>query len=164
MSLSLTFTPTITGTETLETNVAFASDAQILHTVSALSLSLNGSSSPPVSKISAFQKALSGGSGSIDFTALPQAGGGTQDLTGLKPRFAILRNPSTNTGNITIADGASNGHNFFGDGSGQITLKPGQWAIHFFAGSADAVASGDRTIDLTGTGSEALDVYLVFGS
>lgn len=164
MSVTLTFTPTIQAQETLETGVTFASDAAITHAITDLSLALTGSSSPPVSKIAEGRKALSGGLGTIDFSAITGANGATQDMTGLKPRFAIFRNPSTNTGSMVIADGASNGHNFFGDGNGQITLLVGQWVILYFAGNAAAVASGDKTIDLSGTGTESLDYWLVFGS
>lgn len=164
MSATLTFSPTIQAAETLTSGVTFTSDAVITHAITDLALALTGSSSPPVSVVVEGQFAMSGGAGTINMAALTGANGATVDATGLKPRFAVLRNPSTNTGSIVIADGAANGHNFFGDGSGQITLKVGQWAILYFAGNADAVASGDRTIDLTGTGTEALDYFLVFGS
>lgn len=164
MALTLTFTPTIQAAETLESGVTFSSDAILTHALTDLGLALTGSSSPPVSKIAEGRKALSGGAGTLDFAAIPGANGATQDMTGLKPRFAILRNPSTNTGSMVVADGATNGHNFFGDGSGQVTLLVGHWIILYFAGNAAAVASVDKTIDITGTGTESLDYFLVFGS
>lgn len=164
MALTLTFTPTIQAAETLESGVTFASDTSITHAISDLSLALTGSSSPPVSKIAEGRKAMSGGAGTIDFSAIAGANGATQDMTGLKLRFAIFRNPSTNTGSISIVDGASNGYNIFGDSSGSETLLVGQWLIRYFAGNADAVASGDKTIDIAGTGTESLDYWLVFGS
>lgn len=126
---------------------------------------LNASSTPAVSMVADFQKALSSGAGTIDLTAVPGVSG-TQDMTGKKIVMAKFRNPSTNANPITVKFGATNGYLLLGTGW-QITLSPGQ-EITFgpqaaVAASTPSVSSTTKTIDLSGTGSQALDVILVAG-
>ncbi len=171
MSVAVTASLSLSVVETLETNVAYASgDKAIQHTLADLLAgitayaSLNGSTSPPASKGAAWDVTLSAGAATIDLTALPQAGGGTQSMNGLLARYLVFVNPVSNANNITIADGATNGYLLFGDSSGQITLKPGQFVILYCAGNAQTVGGSAKNIDLTGTGSQVLRVMAVFGS
>lgn len=122
-----------------------------------------GATAIPATKHAGFQKALSAGAGTIDFTALPgNTSGETVDGTGLKVRNLKLENPSTNANAITITPGASNGIDLLG-ADFSLTLAPGQKAQFDLDNDSPTIASGDRTIDLAGTGTQALDVQVVMG-
>ncbi len=123
----------------------------------------NASSAVPVTKVASFRVTLSSGLGSINLAALP---GATADETvvgtGLKPQLVKFRNLATNANTITIVEGASNGHALLG-ASFSITLAPGQSILAFLDEAAQDVASGDRLLDITGTGSQILEVVIVLG-
>jgi hypothetical protein len=147
---------------------AYVSSADAGYTVNGLnqSGSLSASTTPPVTKSSTFDKALVAGAATIDLTSLPDDDGnvGAVDFTGLKPQVVILTNKSTNANAITIAKGASNGYTGFG-AAFSITLQPGDTVA--FKGNDNAgvtdVASGARTLDLSGTGTQVLQVQLIAG-
>jgi hypothetical protein len=126
-------------------------------------LTLTAATAVPVTKQATFDQAMSAGAATIDLAALP---GKTADETvvgtGLKVQVLKLVNPDTNANPITVAKGASNGHTLLG-ASWTLTLKPGQSALFYFDEAAPDVSSGDRTIDVSGTGSQALSVHVVLG-
>lgn len=107
---------------------------------------------------------LSGGTYTIDLTALASGNLPTKDLTGLKVQFFKFRNRSGNA-NMTIADGAANGYHIFGDASGQITLPPGMEVL-LAATAAEGlpdVSGTAKNITITGTGAQSFDVQIVAG-
>lgn len=123
---------------------------------------LNASSTPPVTKYSAFAQALTAGAATIDLTSLPDSAGnaGAVTFNGLKVQGYIFKNPSTH--DVTLTAGASNGYDLHGSGW-SITIRPGeelQWRGNDGAGD---VGSGAKTIDLAGTGTDTLDVELIAG-
>lgn len=123
------------------------------------------STTVPVTKQAAFQKALSTGTGTIDLTAIP---GDTVDETingsGLKVQFLKLKNPTTNANKIVVTKGGSNGYGFGAAGdTWTIPLDPGHEVLLSFDDDNPDVAGGAKTIDLTGTGSQALDVQIILG-
>lgn len=141
-------------------------DATITINQMNVSATLTASTTPPVTKYSAFSVALSSGTGSIDLTSLPDNNGVAAAVTfsGLKPQVVKLRNKSTNANSIKVAVGASNGYDGFGSDFA-VTLQPGDellWKGNDNSGVTD-VASGKRTFDLTGTGSQVLEVELIAG-
>lgn len=108
---------------------------------------------------------LSGGTVTIDLTALSNGNLPTKDFTGLTVQFIKVRNPSTNANNITVADGAANGYLIFGDASGQVTIPPGM-TVMFGAVATEGLAAVSATvknITVTGTGSQAFDIQIVAG-
>jgi hypothetical protein len=155
---------TETGVDVPSTPAA-NSAASLTHDAFNISQSLGAATTPVGTKIAFFELALSGGAASIDLTALPH-NGGTVDGTGLKVQAALFRNPAANAA-MTVKDGASNGYNIFGDSSGQVTI-PGHATkasavMLFFPEGLPDVAAGAKTIDVTGTGTEVLEVGLVLG-
>jgi hypothetical protein len=60
---------------------------------------------------------------------------------------------------MTFATGGTNGYNF----GGPVTVQPG--GLVLIAGNAGlpAVAAGAKTIGVTGTGTQTVEVFLVFG-
>jgi len=159
--------------------VAYASTVQIVETFSGAQSgdptatfgpyndadTLTAATSVPVTKHADFDQALSTGTATINLQALP---GKTADETivgtGLKVQILKLRNKSTNANKITATKGASNGYGLDAAGaSWTIALDPGQSALLILKDSAPDIAAGARTIDLTGTGSQVLEVEVVMG-
>jgi len=125
---------------------------------------LDSSTTPAATKYSPFQKALSSGTGTIDLTSLPDEDGvaGAVTFLGLRIARAVFRNPAANANSITITFGASNPH-LLGGAAWKVILLPGESWVYRGNGTGEVVASGAKTWDLTGTGSQALDVILVAG-
>jgi len=119
-------------------------------------------SSPDVELVYEGTVALTDGSATIDLTDLSDKGGNTIATTGKKVRIISAIPTSTNTGAITLSDGASNGYELFGDGW-SIDLTAGQRLLAFCDIDTPDVASGAKTIDLAGTAVESIDLLIVFG-
>jgi hypothetical protein len=95
-------------------------------------------------------QALSTGTATIDLTASPYSGGVKT------PIRMFLMNPSANANTITIAKGGTNGYAGFGS-SFSITLSPGESCQ---LDGASALSGSNKTLDLTGTGSQTLVVQV----
>lgn len=149
-------------TETITLSVPDAASSKVLHDDWDFSHNLSGSTSTPVTKVVAAQVALSGGAATIDLTSLTGANGVAVDGTGLKVQLLKLRNPSTNGNDITIAVGASNGYEFRGAAWSE-TLSPGDETLFFSADNAPDIGAAAKTLDLSGTLTQALDVQIVMG-
>lgn len=126
---------------------------------------LTPSTSVPVSKYSCYELTLSSGSGSINLAALP---GRTADETvvgtGLKVQLLVLKNKSSNANKITVAKGGSNGYSLnSAEDAWTETLDPGDYCIRKLNDTAPDVASGKRIFDVTGTGSQILQVLVGLG-
>ncbi len=164
MSLSVTYDSTVTVEETLTGNAPFALSAKkkVTHDQLDSSAALNAGSTPPVTTFASFQKALVDGSATIDLTSLTGTNGATVTFSGLKVQVAKFRNPITNANPITIAKGASSGYTL-GGAAFSVVLQPGdEWTYKGVDTSPD-VSGSVKTFDLTGTATQALDVYLVAG-
>lgn len=129
------------------------------------SQTLDAVTTPRATKYSCFQKALSAGSGTIDLTSLPDNNGLAAAVTfsGLRIAKAIFRNPSTNGNAITITFGASNPHLLGGSGW-KVILLPGEVWEYTGYQTGEAIDATHKTWDLSGTGAQALDVFLVAGA
>lgn len=165
-TVSLTYSSILTAIETLDQSLvpdAVDANRKITHNgFNTASLSLSGSTTPPVSMVASFQQALSGGAATIDLTNMPGTNGAAVNGTGLKVRAFKFLNPATNANPITIATGASNGYALAGSAF-SVTLAPGQETSMYLKDGAPAIGSGAKTLDLTGTGSQVLHAILVIG-
>jgi hypothetical protein len=163
MSLSAQITLALTVTEQIANALASANarDAQIIFNAFNVSKTLNGSTSPAASVHAAFTKAMTAGAATIDFTSLTGTFG-TVSANGLKPRAVLFQNPATNANAITIAVGASNGHPLLG-AAFSVTLAPGETIVKDLVDQGTTVDSTHKTIDISGTGTQALICELVFG-
>lgn len=120
---------------------------------------LNASSSPPVDSVGGGELTLTGGTDTLNLAAIAHPTG-NKDLTGKKVVYAWLQNPGENA--ITIAEGASNGYQMMG--GEDIVLPPGATFPLYFADGLAVVASGDRTLDVTGTSADVLNFVFVAGT
>ena len=164
MSLSVSFASTLTVVQTDEGEYVSPADPTVTIIGLNEAATYTGSTAVPVTKHTAFQKALSSGTGTIDLTSLPDHNGvaGQVDGTGLKVQFARFRNLSTNANDITITFGASNPYNLLGSAF-VIVLAPGQMVSLKLDEAAPDIASGAKDIDISGTGAQILEVQLVMG-
>jgi hypothetical protein len=99
------------------------------------------------------------GVAAINLAAVASAQG-SFSMIGKKPRAILLRAGATNVGPITVAKGASNGYTGFGSAFA-LTLGAGKQAL--IQGDDTIVASGNRTLDVSGTGTDSIDYEIVAG-
>lgn len=164
MSTRCEYRLTVTVAETPETNVpaAPASSRVNLHTLFNTSKSLDGTTTPAVSKNAIFDKALVAGAGTIDLTALTAINNLAVTFSGLKVQVWKFKAKSGNAAAVTIKFGSANPYNLLGT-SWLLTLEPGQELGGYTAGAAPVVGASAKNIDLTGTGTDAVEVSLVAG-
>ncbi len=146
-------------------NAAFLDSTKNSLTFNKLSgeKSLTSATTPNVTAHANGSKALTAGSGSLDLTALTGINGAAVSLDGLKPRAILLENPAANANPITVAKGAANGYTGLGSAFSQV-LQPGQKVIIDLGTAGTAVSSTVKVLDLTGTGTQALNYQIIAGT
>lgn len=163
MSISAAYTLGVTVTETLGTTedpfIDTSDDTAKFKLL--LSNTLNSGTTPDAEKVATMQVAMTAGAVTLDLTALTHRAAAVS-FSGKKARFIIFRNPATNANAITIVEGGSNGNALLGAGF-SVTLEPGQAIGAYLADAAPTVGGSDKTLDITGTGSQALDVVMIAG-
>lgn len=136
------------------------------------SLSLNGTSTPPVTKPTISKKIELGGSPTVlDLTAvaaaaIPAAATRTVDMTGAKLVSYSLRADDGNADPILVGPGgSSNTYDLFGTGI-DLPIEPGQHIASAFriASSLPTVGAGAKNIEISGTSGDDLYLDLVFGT
>lgn len=126
---------------------------------------LTSSTDVPATKVYSASLSVAGAPTIIDLVALTDLEGDALTFLGLKIQLAFFRNPTGNNNSITIKFGATEGYNIFGDAAGIATLAPGAAILYYGAnGGQDVADNADDKIDISGTGSQALDVLLVAGA
>lgn len=162
MSVAVTYAATCTVAETLANNTgsAPAGTRLVTHTEYNETATLNSGTTPPATICAHFLLTLSSGAATVNLAALTGTNGATTDLTGLKVQVLRVKNLGAN--NMVIVPGASNGIDLLG-ASSSITIYPGAHAMFYLNDSAPDVASGDRTLDVTGTGSQTSEWTIVAG-
>lgn len=165
MTLTANISLDMTIRETLTTGVADATSPIITHSGWNTQKSLAAATTPPATKVAAFQQALVAGAATIDLTALVGTAGATVNGTGLKVQAVKIQNPSTNTNTLVVKEGATNGYHLLG-ASFQIILQPGEEVCFLGLDKAPDVASTAKTIDLTDAavgGTESSNWIILLG-
>lgn len=162
-AMSLTYKSWVKGVETLgSTPAALDASAKVTHTEFDTEVALTGTTTVPVSKCAYFEQALTAGAATVDLTALVGSNAGAENMTGLKVQAAKFIAPATNTGPITVAVGASNGYNLLGANT-EFAVSPGQEVTILGNDATPDVGASAKTLDLTGTGTEKLQIAIVAG-
>lgn len=162
MSVSTVYESNVTTTETLSTGVPAAnSQRPLLHNGFDTSVTLDATTTPDETATNYSTVTLSGGAATINLASLTGVNGAAQDLTGKKIRWLKLKNTGSNT--VTISKGASNGYTGFGSAF-SLEIKGGGEVLIYCAGNGVAVASGDRTLDLVGTGTDSFSLAIGAGT
>lgn len=159
MSVSCQYSARLTTAETLDATPG-ATAPVVNHDAYDKAFTLFASSTPPATKWAAFVKTLSGGASTVDLTALTGTNGAAVDGTGLKVRAIRIENDGANT--LSVQAGASNGIDLFG-ASGKVVIPPGGHVQMYFADGSPVIASGDRTLDLAGTGAQTSKWSILLG-
>ena len=164
MSVNVAYQAKVAVTETLESNVPATptGSRSVVHSAWDSTKTLKSDSSPPATKIAAFEQALTGGAATIDLTALTGTNGATVVGSGLRVQVLRVRAPATNGNPITIAKGISNGYDGLG-ASFSHALVPGGEALFFLNDAGGDIGGSNKTLDLDGTGSQVLQVEVVLG-
>ncbi len=121
---------------------------------------MNANSTPDATESWSRQLALVAGVLSLDLTALVQDGVSNLNATGKKLRAIGFYLPADNAGNMQIGTGASNGYSAIGvlgpfpKGAGGVIYLP----------TAIAVDGTHKILDLAGSGTDKINVMLVFGT
>ncbi len=157
VSSGVAVTETFSGADAGNPDASFGGDL-------AETPTLNATSTPAATKKARFDLTLSSGTGTIDLTALPgNSVDETINGTGLKVQVLKFRNKSTNANKITVAKGGTNGYQLDGATTWSDPMAPGQSSLRLLNGAADTIGSTKKTIDVTGTGSQVLQVLIVLG-
>ena len=164
MSVSVAYQAKATATEALETNIPATptGSRSVVHSAWDTTKTLNSGSTPPATKVAAFQKALAAGVATIDLSALTGTNGSTVVGTGLRVQVLRVRNPAANGNPISIAKGAANGYDGFG-ATFFLELVPGAEALIFGNDAGGDIGGANKNLDLAGTLIQALDVEIVLG-
>jgi hypothetical protein len=156
MALSADYKFALVAQETLD-SITGAAATRIDYSSFEISGRLNATSTPPITKACYTKLTLTGAtSGTLDLTALPAAVSGTQTMLGLK--LQALRIAVTGTGNFTLTEGATNGYAIK-----EQVVGPGEALMQLFADRLADVATGDKTLDYTSSGSCVVNLSLLFG-
>lgn len=121
---------------------------------------IHATSSVPATKCWYGTATLSAGALTLDLTALATGTQGTVDLTGLKVQVMTIRNPSAAL--ITLTEGAANGYEILGN-TWKTGLLSGQRVMIFGNEATPDVGSSTKNIDITGTGTQYLEIGIVAG-
>lgn len=161
MAITVQWAMNLTVTETIGTNTGSLSSASqaasLIHDAYNESGTLTSASSVPVTKHAQFLLTLSAGAATINLASLTSTNGALVDGTGLKMQFIRIKNLGSN--NMTFAEGASNGYAI----GSSIVVPAGGVAQFFFNEGLPDIASGDRTIDVSGTLVETAEISIVMG-
>ena len=172
MTVSVQVDLDLNGTEVLDAVDAPAASDEDKRTLKANGFGLSATldaSSTPAAEVGPIVQEITIGSGTttIDLTAAPLQGEGrVADCTGKKLIGYFFHADKDNSGDVTIAEGASNGYPLFGSGN-DLVLGPGRQegaAVSGVASPYTAVASGDKTLDISGTSGDKLTVEMIFGT
>jgi hypothetical protein len=161
VAITLSWAATLTAVETLTGNTDDAPDAQrkITHSGFDLSGQASATLAPVVTAHAGKLIALTAGALTIDLTSLAGWGsnGTTVNGTGLKVQFLRVKNLGAN--DMAFTTGATNGYNF----GGTVTVHPGGFVMFGQNNGNPAIASGVKTIDVTGTGTQTAQVSIEMG-
>ena len=165
MSVTLSYTSNLTATEVLESNVpavANTANKEVKHTGFNKAVTLNASSTPPATKVAAFEQALTAGAASIDLTSLTGTNGVTIDGTGLKVQAIKLINKAANSAAMTISIGASNGYDGWG-ANFEVDVAPGAEVVLFTNDAGSDIGATNKTLDIAGSGTETAQIIIIMG-
>lgn len=160
MSTALDLTTRATITRTFDTSVPDGGTAvSPFDTI----LSLDADSDPDVTEGGFCEKAMTAGAATIDLTALVDVQGRTINLDTLRVRAVKIRALDANAAAVTVAKGASNGYTGFGLAF-SVTLAAGQEATLYLGATGTAVSATEKTLDLSGTGTDGIQLAIAAGS
>ena len=165
MSVTLSYTSNLTATEILESNVpavSITANKEVKHTGFNKVVTLNSSSTPPTTKVAAFEQALAAGAATIDLTALTGTNGVSVDGTGLKVQAIKLVNKAANSTAMTLSKGLTNGYDAWG-ANFEVDVAPGAEIVMFTNDAGSDIGAANKTLDIAGSGIETAQIIIIMG-
>lgn len=137
-----------------------AANPSTRHRITGCHGEFDADSTVPVEKAWSDARTLSGGADALDLTSLARGGDlAAVDATGLKLQGIKVACPATNTADVLLTAGTTNGYTV-----GTIRVTPGGHQLAWFADGLGDVASGAKMVDVTSDDADATyKVLLVFG-
>lgn len=157
MAVTVDYGFKLTATETLS-SVDGVTTATLIHDAFNEVATLSGSSAPAVSLVYEKLIALTAGAYTINLASLTGSNGVAQDATGLRVQLIRVKNLGANA--MTFSEGASNG---IALACGTFIVPAGGIVQMFLNDASPDVASGDRTIDVAGTGTQTFELSIYAG-
>ncbi len=157
MSVSVTCDFNVTTRETLASGVPDVANPTLSASGYNKNFTLNATSTPAATKKVSFLLTLTAGAATIDLSTQTDAGG---VAIGYGLRVQVIRIVNLGTHAMTFAEGGSNG---LALACGSIVVPAGGYDQKFLNDAAPDMAAGDRTLDVTGTGSETAQITVIFG-
>jgi hypothetical protein len=158
-SVSIKFAVKETVTDTA--SYANAARSTVVFDGGGLSESLDADSTPPADSHAVGKQALTAGAATIDLTSLTGVNGAAVSLSGKTPIAVLFENTGANA--MTIAKGASNGYTGFGSSYSE-TIPAGGKVVRWLDENGTAVSGSDKTLDVTGTGTQELKYQILAGA
>ena len=149
-AVSATYSLAASATETIALGLTHADDPSTSHELTQHRGTLNGTSTPAVTKVYSGTVTLTAGQAPLDLTALAGPCSTTVDFTNLKVQIIKLACLSTNTAGITVAaKDSTTGYNLFGATNATVaaqSLYP-QWHLNSVNGAVvDLLNSETATV------------------
>lgn len=160
MSVQASFNISMTVEETLSSGVDGAENPIITHDGFDVTGIYSSTTTPDVEYCVVKTIALTAGAYTIDLSSMTGTNGAAVVGTGKKIRLLRITNNGANA--MTFAKGASNGHTGLGSAF-SATIPVGGTAAWILADGGVAIGSGDKTIDVSGTGTQTFSMTLVLG-
>ena len=160
MGIIATFTSGLSVEETITVNAALLTDPSITHN-HGTTKTLNSTSTPAGTKVASGQIALVDGAATLDLSAVPSKDNVTVNGTGLTVQSVKFIVPGENA--ITVEKGGTNGYDGLGTAFSEDSGANGGEENRLTMGHGSAIGSGNKPLDLTGTGTDVLQYIIVFG-
>lgn len=130
----------------------------------ARALSLTSSGTVPTDRVSKIALTLSSSTAQIDLNAVTLPGGTTASMTGRKLQIFAVDMPTGSSAMTFSVSTATDGSGYqFGGSLWSQTVRSGGFALSYAADGAPDISTSARYIEVSGTGSQTADVFMVFG-
>lgn len=145
--------------ETLGLSQDLASDPAFTHAITGLSGVIDSTTAVPATKVWSDTRTLSGGTETLDLTALARSPAATVDMTGLKVQLVLIKADAANTQVLTVAGAAATPYELFGDASGQASIPAGGAVLVY---GKDGLADVSATVkSVTVSSAMAAAIYSI---
>lgn len=155
------YAATLTIQETLAFDDVSPSQGVVTHNGFNTGQTFNSTTTPPGTKSASHTLPMVSGAAIIDLTALVN-GGSTIDGTGLKVQCAKFQCPATNGAAITVKFGAATPWQGLG-ASFTLTIPAGGEILFNLANVGVVIGPTHKDIDISGTGTDALNYEFILG-
>lgn len=162
--VKLEFDPKVKVTEKLDIGIDGVTNQEHILQIASLAASFSPTTTVPVTKAFKDQVALTAGAVTLDLNVLVRDNLPDVSGDGLKVQVIIIHNPNTNTGTMTFVPGGTNGYNIFGAATASVPVSIGGTVVLFGNDKWDDInTSTNKTIDVTGTGTESFEIIIAMG-